>query len=205
MGFKLLTNVALLHASVLILGAGGFAHAQSTTSLFLPGFDPQPLSADVAGVGSDGHTTWAIQKGKPTGTEDPSDFPGTVTLVQGPNDVSMTYAVPGVTMAISCSISASISAVCSEDGQTATVPYEPIAVQLGSTIAGAPTPVPTASGSSASNVAPAAGSRSSSKSPSSTTSQSATLPSNTNSAFSKYSASVWVSLIAVIIPGFMMA
>lgn len=52
-------------------------NAQSTTALYIPGFDPQPLIADVGGVGSGDHTTWLIHAGKPTGTEDPSDFQGT--------------------------------------------------------------------------------------------------------------------------------
>jgi hypothetical protein len=38
------------------------------TSLYLPDFDPQPISADVLGVGPDGETTYLIQAGQPTGT-----------------------------------------------------------------------------------------------------------------------------------------
>ena len=33
--------------------------AQST-SLYIPGFDPQPISADIVGVDSSGHTTWDL-------------------------------------------------------------------------------------------------------------------------------------------------
>jgi len=37
--------------------------AQMSTSLYIPGFDPQPVSAHIAGVGSDGRTTWILQRG----------------------------------------------------------------------------------------------------------------------------------------------
>lgn len=48
------------------------------TSLFIPGFDPQPISADILGVDSESRTTWALHKGAVTGTfEDDSGFIGT--------------------------------------------------------------------------------------------------------------------------------
>ncbi|KAF5330577.1 hypothetical protein D9619_005273 [Psilocybe cf. subviscida] len=64
------------------------------TSLYIPGFDPQPIAASVVGVGSDGRTTWALQKGQAdtTDTKSYADFHGTATLVQGPKDASLTYA-----------------------------------------------------------------------------------------------------------------
>lgn len=51
----------------------------STSDLYIPGFDPQPISADMIGVGSDGRTTWALHKGNPhpTDTASYADFPGT--------------------------------------------------------------------------------------------------------------------------------
>lgn len=50
--------------------------ALAQTSLYVPGFDPQPLSAKQVGV-ADGRTTWELVAGQPTGTFDNSDFPGT--------------------------------------------------------------------------------------------------------------------------------
>lgn len=47
------------------------------TSLYIPGFDPQPVSANVLGVGSDGRTTWQIQPGQPSGTLSDVGFIGT--------------------------------------------------------------------------------------------------------------------------------
>jgi len=38
------------------------------TSLYIPGFDEQPVSVDILGVGLDGRTTWQIVPSKPTGT-----------------------------------------------------------------------------------------------------------------------------------------
>ena len=38
------------------------------TSLYIPGFDEQPVSVDIIGVGPDGRTTWQIVPSKPTGT-----------------------------------------------------------------------------------------------------------------------------------------
>ncbi|KAF8969591.1 hypothetical protein BDZ97DRAFT_1754435 [Flammula alnicola] len=55
------------------------AQSQSSTALYIPGFDPQPISADVIGVGPDGRTTWALHQGKPDATDTASyaDFIGT--------------------------------------------------------------------------------------------------------------------------------
>jgi hypothetical protein len=55
------------------------ALALSQTSLFIPGFDPQPLSADILGVDAQGRTTWAVHAGSPTDTFNDSPFPGTGT------------------------------------------------------------------------------------------------------------------------------
>ena len=47
------------------------------TALFVPGFDPQPISADVVGVGADGRTTYLLHPGAATGTEDvPAPYTG---------------------------------------------------------------------------------------------------------------------------------
>ena len=111
--------------------------ALAQTSLFLPGFDPQPLSADILGTDAEGRTTWAIHAGAKTGTFDDASFPGTATLVEGPNDASFTYAQAGVfTTGIACSLSGN-TAVCSgvESGMPVTVTdtFTRIEVQAGTT------------------------------------------------------------------------
>jgi len=112
--------------------------ALSQTSLFIPGFDPQPLSADILGVDAQGRTTWAVHAGSPTDTFNDSPFPGTATLVEGPSDASLTFAAPGgeFTMDVGCTISDSI-AVCSapSDGSFAvdTITVDYITVQGGTT------------------------------------------------------------------------
>jgi len=75
---------------------------QADVSLYLPGFDPQPLTASVLGVDSNGDTTYLIQAGTPTGNEDPSDQPP-FTLVEGASNVGYTIVVPDAgTVAESC-------------------------------------------------------------------------------------------------------
>ncbi|KAG6867609.1 hypothetical protein C0993_000550 [Termitomyces sp. T159_Od127] len=108
------------------------------TSLFIPGFDPQPISADILGVDAQGRTTWALHQGALTDTfEDPS-FPGTATLVEGANDVSFTYVAPSdlFTAGTECTLSDSL-AICSGtvDGEpvTETDTFNFINVQAGTT------------------------------------------------------------------------
>ncbi|TFK51798.1 hypothetical protein OE88DRAFT_1658425 [Heliocybe sulcata] len=96
-------------ASILVLSLS--VHAQ--TSLFIPGFDDQPISASLIGAGSDGRTTWAIASGAVTGSVDDS-FPGTATIAEGPNDVILTYSIDGVGSALeSCGFSNGL-ALCTE-------------------------------------------------------------------------------------------
>ncbi|KAF9014123.1 hypothetical protein BDQ17DRAFT_1342118 [Cyathus striatus] len=54
------------------------ALGNAQTSLYVPGFEPQPVSADNIGVGSDGRTTWVIHEGEATDTSSYSYFVGTV-------------------------------------------------------------------------------------------------------------------------------
>ncbi|THH23099.1 hypothetical protein EUX98_g8079 [Antrodiella citrinella] len=77
--------VAALAASVALNGVAGDA-----ISLYIPSFDPQPVTVDLLGVGSDGHTTWRVAGGQPSGsiTEDNGDI-GTITLVEGPSDAEL--------------------------------------------------------------------------------------------------------------------
>ncbi|KAE9409616.1 hypothetical protein BT96DRAFT_984673 [Gymnopus androsaceus JB14] len=85
--------------------------AQST-SLFIPGFDPQPISADILGVDSSGHTTWALQAG--SANEDGGGFVGTVTLVEGSSDAHLTCVDgdPPLTVGYDCTFSFG-QAICS--------------------------------------------------------------------------------------------
>ncbi|KAG5335212.1 hypothetical protein J132_09646 [Termitomyces sp. J132] len=96
--------------------------AVAQTSLYIPGFDPQPISADILGVDAQGRTTWALHQGALTDTFEEGSFPGTATLVEGTNDVSMTYVAPSglFTMGTECTLSDGL-AICS-----ATVSGEPV-------------------------------------------------------------------------------
>ena len=55
--------------------------AVADTSLYIPGFDEQPISVTAVGVGPDGRTTWRIQPGRPTGTIPAAPFPITGKFV----------------------------------------------------------------------------------------------------------------------------
>ena len=57
--------------------SGSVALAQ-VTSLFIPGFDPQPLSAVPLGVDTEGRTTYEIKPGAQTDTSEdvPPPFTG---------------------------------------------------------------------------------------------------------------------------------
>ncbi|KDR73690.1 hypothetical protein GALMADRAFT_142148 [Galerina marginata CBS 339.88] len=115
------------------------ARSQLTTSLYIPGFDPQPISADLIGVGSDGRTTWVLQQGRVAATDTSSyaDFFGTATLVEGPNDASLTYANSRAhfTVGERCTFLDSKFAVCTivAQGNTATQTelLSQVSVQLG--------------------------------------------------------------------------
>ncbi|KAF4576360.1 hypothetical protein EYR40_000598 [Pleurotus pulmonarius] len=147
-------------AKVLIL-SGAFikvAAQQAQTSLFIPGFDPQPLSADAIGVDGEGRTTWALQAGQAT---DPADIgippSATITYVAGPSNVGYTMVFTGdsgspITVAYDCSLSGN-EAVCSAEAggetATATLTQDPFLVQVGTTLAAnAPTSAPVAGSSS---------------------------------------------------------
>ncbi|KZT23956.1 hypothetical protein NEOLEDRAFT_1135781 [Neolentinus lepideus HHB14362 ss-1] len=114
--------VALLFAAVVGYNLLALAGAQST-SLYIPALGGDgPLSVSEVGVGSDGRTTWAVGPGAASGTITPS-LPGTATLVEGPGDAYLTYALGNVGgAAISCAISGS-QAECAES-----------LTQLGSTV-----------------------------------------------------------------------
>jgi len=74
-------------------------------SLVLPGFDPQPLSAQIVGVGADNMTTYLLVPGQATGTfsgQSPA-FTGTATLVENADNVVFEYANSVLTVLESCS------------------------------------------------------------------------------------------------------
>ncbi|KAG6915329.1 hypothetical protein DXG01_012101, partial [Tephrocybe rancida] len=121
------------------------------TSLYIPGFDPQPVSADILGVDGQGRTTWALHQGALTGTFDEASFPGTATLVEGADVVSFTYADPGgaFTVGRECSLSGGLaicSATLSGEAVTETETASPFVVQVGTAAAPSTPTVPTSTG-----------------------------------------------------------
>lgn len=107
----------LLFASAIALSSLP-AHAQ--TSLYLPGFDDQPLSASVLGTDSNGRTTWEIVQGTPTASGQEESFPATATLIEGPNDAVISYSAGDVQALESCALSngvANCNIVANQDGE----------------------------------------------------------------------------------------
>ncbi|KAI0656227.1 hypothetical protein C8Q70DRAFT_935755 [Cubamyces menziesii] len=112
------------------------------TTLYIPGFDPQPITADIEGVDDSGHTTWRVGQGTPSGsyTQDPGILVS-ATLVEGSTDahfVEMDTALPfslsadcGISGGIAvCTVAADIQGEASTDTETETA--SGFAVQLGS-------------------------------------------------------------------------
>ncbi|KAI9455671.1 hypothetical protein BJY52DRAFT_1279071 [Lactarius psammicola] len=97
-------------------------YVRADTSLFIPGFDPQPLSAGNLGTDGQGRTTWEIVPGSPTGTFDEVAFVGTATLVEGPSDAHLVYnnAQLSATLDIQCGINNGIAACTGESGYDVT-------------------------------------------------------------------------------------
>ena len=125
-----LTKDAIIFASTLFSACALAAEV----SLYVPGFDPQPLTAVRAGV-EDGQTTWLLAAGVASGDLDDSGLIGTATLVQGANRASLTYVPPdgSFTMGIDCTLDNG-AAVCvgAEGTNVATVTEvpTPFAVQV---------------------------------------------------------------------------
>jgi len=84
--------------------------AAAETSLFIPGFDPQAISADIQGVDGQGHTTWLLHQGASSGTLDVF-FQGTATLVEGAGEAFLTYVSASFTMGSDCTLAGSL-AIC---------------------------------------------------------------------------------------------
>ncbi|THH23100.1 hypothetical protein EUX98_g8078 [Antrodiella citrinella] len=85
-------ELSITIVAALVASAAGVA---GQAALYIPGFDPQPVTADFVGADSDGHTTWRIAPGQPSGsiTEDGGVF-GTATLIEGPNDAEIILSDP---------------------------------------------------------------------------------------------------------------
>ncbi|KAF8891376.1 hypothetical protein BD779DRAFT_1670985 [Infundibulicybe gibba] len=96
-------------------------NVEAQVSLYIPGFEPQPVSADALGIGSDGRTTWALHQGKVTDSLGSSQFIGTATLVEGPGYASLTYANEAAQFTIDqiCSLSGDF-ALCTIAAQGST-------------------------------------------------------------------------------------
>ncbi|KAH9170250.1 hypothetical protein EDB89DRAFT_1979660, partial [Lactarius sanguifluus] len=128
--FSLLSLIVLHHLVICV---------RADASIFIPGFDPQPLSAGELGTDGQGRTTWEIVPGTPTGTFDTAPFVGTATLVEGPNDAHLVYnnAQLSLTLDIKCGINNGIAACTGDAGYDATPfifptgPAQPILVQGG--------------------------------------------------------------------------
>ncbi|OSD03705.1 hypothetical protein PYCCODRAFT_1434096 [Trametes coccinea BRFM310] len=132
------------HTSLALFVAGyGANHvARAATSLYIPFFDPDPVTAVVEGVDDTGHTTWRLGPGVPSGTlTKDSDLFTSATLVADAtsahlveNDSSLSFAIT-----VDCGISGGI-AVCTDVGSeagfvsttTATETASAFEVQVGS-------------------------------------------------------------------------
>ncbi|KAI0048167.1 hypothetical protein FA95DRAFT_1605494 [Auriscalpium vulgare] len=140
----------MLSFSVALAFLAILTSVQADTSLFIPGFDEQPLSAVNLGVDAAGRTTWAIAPGALTGTWQEAAFYGTATLVEGPNDAHVSYANTDLSLSfdIECGLQNGVAACTAPVGYF-TTPYiftesaAPFIVQ-----GGQPAPAPTSAASS---------------------------------------------------------
>ncbi|CAL1705476.1 unnamed protein product [Somion occarium] len=106
-----------------LLASGLLQNVVAQTSLYIPGFDPQPISANEVGVGEDGRTTWQLQPGVTSGSFDDFGLIGTATLIQGPNDIQVIYNGAGLDLNENCAINGNLAdctVVAAVDGTTST-------------------------------------------------------------------------------------
>ncbi|KAI0331078.1 hypothetical protein GY45DRAFT_1361029 [Cubamyces sp. BRFM 1775] len=99
-----LALLATLQASIVL----------AQTSLYIPGFDAQAITADVEGVDAQGRTTWRIGPGAMSGTyEDPAGIIGSATLVADATEAHLVWENTEVSMTLSedCAIANGL-AVC---------------------------------------------------------------------------------------------
>ncbi|THH01650.1 hypothetical protein EW026_g1087 [Hermanssonia centrifuga] len=136
------------------------SHAWGQTSLYIPGFDPQPVAANELGVGADGETTWLLAPGVSSGTLDGPDIFGPATLIAGPTQAHLIYDDPaGYSLDDDCGVNGDIAectAVYANSMTTSTYITEetaaPFEVQGGlssitSADSGSPTSAPSAGSS----------------------------------------------------------
>jgi len=152
-------SISFLGVAIASAALHGVAAQQS---LYIPGFDPQPVTASVLGVAADGsHTTWGIAPGQPSGTLSDVGFNGPATLIEGPNDAEIIVSDQDEYVSASCGIAnglANCIAVATAQGIISTETFQetasPFAVQVGDTAAptagnspsspaASPTPTPT--------------------------------------------------------------
>ncbi|OJT14261.1 hypothetical protein TRAPUB_9203 [Trametes pubescens] len=89
----------------------------AAATLYIPFFDPQPITADIEGVDASGHTTWRIGPGVPSGTlTEDSDLFASATLVAGPTDLHLVENDTELNFAITadCGLNGAV-AVCTVD------------------------------------------------------------------------------------------
>ncbi|TCD64257.1 hypothetical protein EIP91_004326 [Steccherinum ochraceum] len=153
-----------------------FQRVTSQASLYIPSFDPQPVSAEAIGVDASGHTTWLIAPGQPSGSlTDEADFIGTATMVAGPNDAEIVLSNDFEYVSESCTISNSLAncvVVATAQGIISTTTLQETA-----------SPFPVQVGSSASQPTAGSGPSSPASSPTSSpsdSSQSGNIPSSTS-------------------------
>ncbi|KAI0069835.1 hypothetical protein K474DRAFT_1680627 [Panus rudis PR-1116 ss-1] len=147
-------------ASAILLLAAALPYTTAQTSLFIPGFDPQPLSVSQVGAGSDGKTTFAIVPGTPSGTLQDIGLIGTATLIVSPSQAEVIYDAGVVSLTENCAINgdtADCSVVGVADGTTTTfvttetiTPFE-VQGAGGDSVPASVTPAPTSSGTGASS------------------------------------------------------
>ncbi|PSR77594.1 hypothetical protein PHLCEN_2v7784 [Hermanssonia centrifuga] len=133
------SGVTLYLAAVISLAC----HAWGQTSLYIPGFDPQPVTANELGVGADGETTWLIAPGVTSGSFEDSGFFGPATLIAGPTQAEIIYDDPsGYRIQENCGINgdtAECTALLVTGTYTSTYITEetvvPFEVQAGSSVA----------------------------------------------------------------------
>ncbi|KAI0351657.1 hypothetical protein OH77DRAFT_1429485 [Trametes cingulata] len=102
----------------LVLAAAGVQSAVAATTLFIPGVDVQPITADIEGVDASGHTTWRVGPGVPSGTYTEDGLVVvSATLVAGPTDVHFVENDTADDFAVTedCAISGGV-AVCTVSG-----------------------------------------------------------------------------------------
>ncbi|KAI0053937.1 hypothetical protein FA95DRAFT_1673843 [Auriscalpium vulgare] len=130
------------------------ARYTSQFELYIPGFDPQPLTVSELGVDGAGRTSWLVA---PAATASPDDvgIPGPITLVEGPSDAAYTISAGDDTIVDNCTIKDGIAICTVSAGGTVELQTEtvsPFSVAGGPTSGAAQasvTPTPSNLGSSA--------------------------------------------------------